>query len=98
MTRAKSSDRNVIRLGAWCVGDAAMRMPETSGHSPCGRVDILRGARADISSGAVEMSGHFIWRGSDKTLPAQYAVAISTLTLSHSPQGASPVNGVRRYG
>ncbi len=52
MTRAKSSDRNVIRLGACRIGDEAMATPEISGQSPCGKADILRGARADISFGA----------------------------------------------
>jgi hypothetical protein len=91
MTRAKSSDRNVIRLGAWRIGDEALVKSEISGHTPCGKADTLPGARTDISFGTFRSSSR------RTSIKQRHRISVAPREMSERVGNFTPPRNVREF-
>ncbi len=89
MTRAKSLDRNRIRLGvrrvlSWCVLTS-----EISEHSRCGKADKIDGALSDFSVGA------FRSRSRATSISQRHRISVAPREMSERVGKFAPLRNVR---
>lgn len=91
MTRAKSRDRNRIRLGARCVRSRCVQTPEISEPSRCGKTDSSVGANPDISLGAFRSLSR------SASIDQRYRSSVAPREMSEHVGNFTPPRNVREF-